>query len=66
MRKKFSPAGVLTWDLQIHSLALNQLSYGDIAIIVFESYLLISKITPQTLDQYWSHLLNLTVDEALG
>ena len=40
----------LAKDLQIHSLGLNQLCQGDIVDKVFENYLLISKITPQTLD----------------
>ena len=43
-----------TWDIQIHSLALYQLSLGDIVIKVYANYLLISKIRLQTLDQYWS------------
>ena len=59
MRKKFSLSEIQTWDLLIPSLALYQLSQGDIVVKVLENYLLlsISKITPQTLDQYWSTLV---------
>ena len=38
--KKFSQTGIQTWDLQITSLALYQLSYRDIDMKVFEIYLL--------------------------
>ena len=47
---------IWTWDLQIRSLALYQLSLGDIFIKMIANDLLMSKITLQTLDQYWSTL----------
>ena len=37
--KKFSRAGIQTWDLQITSLALYQLRYRDIIIKLLENYL---------------------------
>ena len=58
-KKNYPPVGIRTWDLQIDSLALYQLSWGDIVVKIFENYLLISKISPQTLDQYWSTLVYL-------
>ena len=52
-----SSAEFRTSDCQDHSPSLYQLSYGDIIVIIVENYLLISKIKPQTLDQYWSTLV---------
>ena len=56
-RKKISPVGILTWDLQNHSPSLYQLSYGDIVIFCLKIYYLFQKSSRRPWISIGRHLL---------